>query len=117
VNRKIPRLLAAAVVLGIVIALGCWVYFGDTVFRQARHMKMTQTYLPAITNAVHSHPELEGIRVGVYTGKDNCFLVAGMVETDKQLSVLESVVGAAKPPGATVIYSVNVLERYLDAKP
>ena len=116
-NRKIPSIIAAGVIVGILVAFGGWVYFGATVVRQTRHMKVTRTYLPAITNAVYSHPEFRGISVGVYTGIDDCFAVSGVVDTDKQLSELEGIIASAKPPSTTVKYLVKVLERYRDAKP
>jgi hypothetical protein len=79
-------------------------------------MKLARQYLPGITNVVYSRPEFRDVRVGVGTGAGGCFLVTGMVDTEKQLSELESVIGATKPP-LTVLYRLKVLERYSDAKP
>lgn len=116
VNKKIPNGFAAMIVGGILLALGCWAYFGDTSLRQGRRMKMARQHLAAITNAVDANPEFCDVRVGVGTGAGGCLLVFGMVETDKNLLDLQRVIAARQPP-VTVVYQLKVLEKYSDAKP
>jgi len=78
-------------------------------------MALAREHLPAITNAISAHPEFRDVRVGVGTGSGGCFLVVGMVETEKSLSELQRVIAAQEPP-VTVVYHLKVLERYSDAK-
>jgi hypothetical protein len=110
-HRRIPTPLAIAILLLIAAALAGYAYFGDTSIKQARRMKLGREFLPAITNLVHSHPEFREIQVAVGTAKTGCFLVAGMVETHAQLSKLQSVIAATKPP-LEVVYRLKVLEDY-----
>jgi len=55
-------------------------------------------------------------QVGVGTAAGGCFLVVGLVETEKNLTELQSIIAAQQPP-VTVVYQLKVLERYSDAKP
>ena len=110
-NRKIPTAVAVTILIAVAGAFAIWVYFGDTYFRQTRRMGIAREYLPVITNAVYSCPQFRDARVGVGTGAGGCFLVYGMVDTEAQLSELESVIAATKPP-LTVLYRLKVLERY-----
>jgi len=116
VNKKIPNGVAAIIVGGILFAFGSWAYFGDTSLRQARRMKLARQNLPAITNAVYAKPEFRDVRVGVGTGAGGCFLVFGVIDTEKNLSELQRTIAAQQPP-VTVVYQLKVLERYSDAKP
>ena len=79
-------------------------------------MALAREHLPAITNAVYARSEFRDVRVGVGTGAGGCFLVVGMVETEKNLTELQRVIGAQQPQ-VTVVYQLKVLERYSDAKP
>jgi hypothetical protein len=115
VCRKVPTSLAIALILALVSAFAAWVYFVDTFVRQARRMRTGRDYLPVITNAVYSQPQFRGAQVGVGTAAGGCFLVAGMVDTERQLSELERTIVGTRPPLA-VLYRVKVLERYSETK-
>ncbi len=109
-HRRIPTAVSVAILLVIAGALAGYAYFGDTSIRQSRRMKLAREYLPAITNAVHSHSEFRDVRVGVGTGAGGCFLVVGVVDTQEQSSKLQSVISATKPP-VRVLYSLKVLDK------
>ena len=68
-------------------------------------------YLTIITNAVYSQPQFRGTQVGVGTAANGCFLVAGMVDTERQLAELERTIAETHPP-LSVLSRVKVLERY-----
>jgi len=85
-------------------------WFGDTAIRQTRRMKVAREHLPTISNAVHSRSEFRDVTVGVGTGAGGCLLVVGVVETEKDLSELQRIIGATQPP-VTVVYRLNVVER------
>ena len=107
-NRKIPAVVAGGVIVGLLVAFGCWAYFGDTSIRQGRHMRLAREFLPGVTNAVYSHPEFRDITIGIGTGAGGCLLVVGLVESEKQQSELQGVIGATKPR-VPVLYRLKVL--------
>ncbi len=113
-HRRIPTPLVIAILLMIAAAFAGYAYFGDTSIKQARRMKLGRQFLPGITNAVYSHPEFRDVQVGVGTAKTGCFLVAGMVETHAQFSMLQRVIADTKPP-LEVVYRMKVLEDYSKA--
>ena len=115
-SRKIPSPVAMAGISTILVALGCWAYFGDTSIRQARRMRLAREFLPGITNVMASHPEFRDVTVGVGTGAGGCLLVVGMVETEKQKADLEQVIAGTRPP-ATVTYAIKVLQKDSGGKP
>jgi hypothetical protein len=106
--RRIPTAVSVTILLVIAGVLSAYAYFGDTSMRQSRRMKWARNHLPAITNSVFAHPEFRDVQVGVGTEAGGCLLVVGTVDTQEQLSKLESVIAAAKPP-VTVLYRLKVL--------
>jgi hypothetical protein len=107
-HRRIPVAASVVILLVIAGALAVYAFFGDTSIRQSRRMKVAREHLPAVTNAVVSHPEFRDVQVGVGTGAGGCFLAVGTVDTQEQLSELERVIAATKPP-VTVFYRVKAL--------
>jgi hypothetical protein len=97
----------------IAAGLGAYSYFGETIIKQSRRMKLGREYLPAISNALQSLPEFRDVQVGVGTAKTGCFLVVGMVETHKHLATLQSIIASTKPP-LEVVYRLKVLEDYAE---
>jgi hypothetical protein len=110
-HRRIPTPLAISILVVIAAALASYAYFGDTSIKQARRMKLGREFLPGITNALRAHPEFRYVRVGIGTAKAGCFLVVGAVETHAQLSKLQGVIAATKPP-LDVVYRLKVLEHH-----
>ncbi|HWQ93728.1 MAG TPA: hypothetical protein VN673_18845 [Clostridia bacterium] len=108
-QRRVPRSLTIAILLIVAAALAGYAYFGDTSMKQARRMKLGREYLPGITSVVDSYPEFRDVRVGVGTAKSGCFLAVGIVDTPEQLSKLQAIIAATKPP-LEVVYSVKVLQ-------
>lgn len=115
-RKKIPNTAAVAIISTILIAFGCWIYFGDTSIRQKRRMKLAGEFLPSIVKTVHAHPEFQDVLVGVGTGAGGCLLVTGMIETEKNLSDLQRIIRTQNPP-VVVIYNLKVLEKYSNVKP
>ena len=97
---------------GVLVLAGCW--FG-TVIRDNNRIQLGFEYLPQLTNAVSSRPEFRDVRVSITTGGGGCFVVSGMIESEKLYAELESVVASAKPP-LSVVYHLKVLARFPDAK-
>jgi hypothetical protein len=110
-HKKIPDTLVVIVVGGLLVALGCWLYFGDTAWRQKRRMNHARQFVPGISNAVHSRSEFSDVTVGVGTADGGCFLLFGSVETITNLAELKRIV-AAQHPSVAVRYAVHVLEEY-----
>ena len=79
-------------------------------------MALAREHQPAIASAISAHPEFRDVQVGVGTAAGGCFLVVGLVETEKSLSELQRVIAALQPP-VTVVYKLKVLTNYSDAKP
>jgi hypothetical protein len=107
-HRKIPTGVALAIIFSLALAFLCWVYFGDTVVRQTRQLKLIREYLPGFTNVVYSHPEFHEVKVSAGYGSGGCILVYGFVENRKQVSDLGNIVSAAKPP-FPVEYQLQIL--------
>ena len=95
---------------GVLVLIGCWL---GTVIRENKRIQLGLEYLPQLTNAVCSRPEFKDVRISISTL--GCFMVSGLVETEKQRAELESVVASTEPPLA-VKYHLKVLERLSDAK-
>ena len=111
-NRTITNTLAAVMIGGVLVVVGCW---HGTVTRQNKRIQLGSEYLPQLTNVVCSRSEFRDVRISISTVDGGCFLVSGMVGTEKQHAELESVVASTKPP-LSVKYHVKVLEGLSDAK-
>ncbi len=79
-------------------------------------MALAREHLPAIASAISAHPEFRDVQVGVGTAAGGCFLIVGLVETERSLAELQRVIAAQQPPVA-VVYQLKVLARYSDPKP
>jgi hypothetical protein len=106
-NRNLPDKVAASILFSAFVAIGCWLYFGDTAIRQSRRLKLAREHLPAITNVVFAYPEYQHLQIGVTTAKGGCFLVLGAVETEIQSTKLQKLIVGTKPP-VMVLYQVKV---------
>jgi hypothetical protein len=116
VNKKIPNVVVVPILTGILVAIVCWVYFGDTSVSQARRMRIAREFLPVITSAVHSHQEFHDVTTGVGTGAGGCLVIYGVVESERRRTELQNIIAATKPP-VTVTYAIKVLAGDSNVKP
>ena len=116
VNKKIPSVLVISILAPILVAMGCWIIFGETSISQSYHMKLAREFLPVITPAVDSHKEFHDVRVQVWTGAGGGLIAVGTVETEQQRSELRNIIAATKPP-VVVSYMIKVLPTNSDVKP
>jgi hypothetical protein len=96
-------------VAAVLLAAGslAYLFFGDTWVSQERHMRQARAHLPAVTQAISARPEFGHVTAGVGTGSGGSILVAGRVESQRDLESLRERIASTRPP-VTVTYSVSV---------
>jgi hypothetical protein len=107
VNKKIPNVVVVSILAPILVAMGCWIIFGNTYISQQHHIKIALKFLPTVRSAVYSHPEFQDVIVQAWTGAGGGLAVLGTVKTEHERTELQSVIAATKPP-VSVSYAVKV---------
>jgi hypothetical protein len=103
VNTKIPNIVVVLILAPILVAMGCWIIFGETSISQKHRMRLAREFLPVITSAVHSHPEFEDVVIQTTTSAQAGLWVIGTVKTEQQRTELQSVIASTKPPVSYLI--------------
>jgi hypothetical protein len=115
VNKKIQNVVVVSILGGILVAIGCWILFGETSISQAHRMNLAREHASVITNSLYSHPEFKGVEVLVGTSPRSPLLIMGTIQAENQRAELQRLIAATKPP-VTVFYDIKVFETNSDVK-
>ena len=102
-TRALLILLMAIAVFGAVE-----LYYGPTVFRQLRNMRIAREHLPVIQQKIGPYPEFKKISVFVYTDAGGSIVVDGYLRTEIEANRLHQIIDSTKPP-VPVVYNCQVI--------